>query len=212
MIVSCDSIHYGGKAQGVIEYDVTYLQNNSSVPTNLLPKKVTLKFKNTKSITSIDGFMGMFSVSNIADIKKRTNTVVLRVMDNRYYHPGEKNEELIFFKGLNTMKIKLLNEQKLIAGLNCKKALVTFTDPKIQGYDLYFTDSIKIENPNRANPYEAINGILMEFNLNIENVEMRLVATKYTPAEIPDNTFEIPDNYKKVSQEKMATIVTKLLE
>ena len=74
-LLSCDSIDFSNQPQGVLEYNVVYLSNKSSMPTNLLPKKVILKFKAHKSITTIEGFMGMFSLSNLSDFRKQTNLV-----------------------------------------------------------------------------------------------------------------------------------------
>jgi GLPGLI family protein len=211
-LLSCNTFHTSKEQQGVIEYDVTYMQNYSSVPTNLLPKKVTLKFKSNKSITTIDGFMGMFSVSNITDLRKHTNTVLLRVMDNKYYTEGEKDELPVFFDGLDNMKVVFANDTKKIAGLTCKKAFVAFPKTNRQGYEVYYTDHILIKEPNRANPYHEIDGILMEFNMSLYNVSMRLNAKKYLPVEVDDDLFEVPDDYKKISKEKMASIIIKLLE
>jgi GLPGLI family protein len=182
------------------------------MPTNLLPKKIILKFKAHKSITTIEGFMGMFALSNLSDYRKQTNTMMLKVMDNRYFYAGEKFEPPFFFDDLKNFDITLVNETKLIAGLNCKKAIVSFNDTIRPPFEIYYTTQINIKNVNKSNPFKTINGLLMQFNIHISNIEMQLTANKYKPDNIPDDEFDISKNYKKVSREKMAGVIDKLLE
>jgi GLPGLI family protein len=209
---ACDSIDFSDQPQGIIEYDVVYLSNKSSMPTNLLPKKVTLKFRAHKSITTIEGFMGMFSLSNLSDFRKQTNTTMLKVMDNRFYYPGEKSESPFFFDGLKNIKIVLKSQTKVIAGLNCNKAEVQYLNVKQKPFDIYYTNQIIIKNVNKSTPFSCIDGVLIQFNISISNIEMRLTASKYKPDAVPKELFNVPDNYRKVSQEKLTGVIKKLLE
>ena len=212
LFVSCDSIDFTDQPQGVIEYDVTYLSNKSSMPTNLLPKKITLKFRASKSITTMDGFMGMFSLSNISDFKKQTNTLLLKVMDNKYYQQGEKLEPPFFYDGIKKPEIAFTNLTKEIAGLNCKMALVTFSDTIQKPFKLYYTDDIKLLNSNKSNPFNIIDGVLIQFNIRINNIEMQLCANKYRKEPVSKDNFDIPEKYRKVSREKISAVISKLLE
>ena len=125
VLVSCGTLDFSDQPQGIIEYDVTYVTNKSSMPTNLLPKHVVLKFHAHKSITTIEGFMGMFIFSNISDFKRHTNITLLKVIDKKYYYEGSKNEYPIFFEDMSKIKIINTNDKNIIAGLTCKKALIT---------------------------------------------------------------------------------------
>jgi GLPGLI family protein len=209
---SCGTIDFSDQPQGIIEYDVTYLSNKSSMPTNLLPKKVVLKFRSSKSITTIEGFMGMFSLSNISDFRKHTNVSLLKVMDNKYFYHGEKNESPFFFDNLKDFDIAFGNDSKILAGLKCKKATLRFKDKNNSPFEVYYTEEIKLKNPNKSTPLNAINGVLMEFNINLNNIEMRLTASKYKNESIPSEIFDIPEKYREVSRQKMSNVITKLLE
>lgn len=212
LAASCGTIDFSDQPQGVIEYEVTYLSNKSSMPTNLLPKKVVLKFRASKSITTIEGFMGMFSLSNISDFRKHTNTTTLKVMDNKYFSPGEKYEPPFFFDNLQDIDITFQNDSKQIAGLNCKKALLRFKKQQVLPFEIYYTEEIKLKNPNKATPLNTINGVLMEFNIQLNNIEMHLSASKYTVENVPSDIFTIPDNYREISRHKMSNVINKLLE
>lgn len=212
ILFSCDSIDFSDQPQGVIEYDVTYLSNKSSMPTNLLPKKVILKFRANRSITTIEGFMGMFSLNNICDFRKQTNTMLLKVMDNKYFCVGEKYSPPFFFDGIKDLQITFTDEKRIIAGLNCKKAMITFSDPSQSPFELYYTEDIKLKNPNKSNPFSVIDGVLIQFNIRMSNIEMQLVASKYKKENVSADIFDVPDNYKKVSRDKLSGVLNKLLE
>jgi hypothetical protein len=210
--MSCDTIDFNDQPQGTIEYEVTYLSNKSSMPTNLLPKKVILKFKAQKSITTIEGFMNMFSLSNISDFRKHTNTMLLKVVENKYYYQGEKNSSPFFFDKIQNPIISLKPETIVLAGLTCKKAIVSFANRSMPGFELYYTDSIKLKSPNHSTPFSKIEGVLMQFNIRISNVDMKLTAVKYKKDNVADEAFTVSEDYKKVSREKLIVVLNKLLE
>ena len=212
LLLSCDTIDFSDQPQGMIEYDVTYLSNRSSMPTNLLPKKVILKFRAQKSITTIEGFMKMFSLSNINDFRKHTNSLMLKVVEKKYFYQGEKFDPPFFFDKIKGPIILLKPEKKIFAGITCKKAVVNFADKTSSPFDLYYTDSIKLKSPNKSTPFHQIEGVLMQFNIRISNVEMRLTATKYKQDNVSENVFVIPEEYKKVKKEKLIVVINKLLE
>ena len=211
-LLSCDSIDFTDQPQGTIEYEVTYLSNKSSMPTNLLPKKVILKFRAQKSITTIEGFMNMFALSNISDFRKQTNTMLLKVVDKKYFYQGAKFDPPFFFDQIQNPIIKFVPETKVFAGITCKKAVVTFANTTQTSFDLYYTDSIKLKSPNKSTPLAQIEGVLMQFNVRISNIEMKLTAKRYTKGNVLDNVFNISEDYKKVKREKLIVVVNKLLE
>lgn len=212
IVISCSRLEYPDSTQGIIEYDVIYLRNNSSMPTNLLPKKIILKFRGHKNITTIEGFMGMFSLSNISDFRKQINITMLKVMDNKLYYVGERNEVPFFFEYINNFELEYTDETKYFANLLCKKVIVKLIDSTHSSFDLYYTESIDIRNPNRLNPFSEIDGVLMAFNIHLKNIEMRVEASKYKQVTVENNVFEVPDNYIKISKRKIMSIMTKLLE
>ena len=212
LLSSCSTIDFSDQPQGIIEYDVSYISNKSSMPTNLLPRKVILKFRAYKSITSINGFMGMFSLRNISDAKKNTNTMMLKVMDNKYFFSGEKNDPPFFFDGLKNIKITKVNGNEIIAGLQCHKAIVSFSDKSNEPFEILYTNEIKIKKPNKATPFNSIDGVLMQFNIQLSNIQMKLTASKYLKDQVSSDLFDIPKEYKSVSRDKLKGVLTKLLE
>jgi GLPGLI family protein len=212
LIFSCNKNKISSKAEGLIIYNVTYIENKSGVPTHLLPNSIVLKFKNNNVLTRIDGFMGLFSVANIINLNDGQSNTLLKVMDNKFRTIDSKQDYPCFFAGLEKMRISLANENKEIAGLSCKKAIVSFEDKHKKPYEVYYTEMIELYQPNRLNPYKEIDGMMMQFNISLNNIEMRLTATKYQKIKINENEFLLPDGYKQISNQKMISIISELLE
>jgi len=212
LLLACRDGGTDRQPEGIIEYEVTYLTNKSSMPTNLLPRRIILKFRGNKNITTIEGFMGMFALSNITDLRKGRNITLLKVMDKKLYYSGEHNEVPFFFEYMKDFTIRYVTDTARIAGFNCKKAIVSFADTAIKPFDLFYTHDLLVEEPNRFTPFKDIDGLLVAFNIQMPNVEMRVVATQYNSTPVNGDVFEIPDGYKKVSKRQMISIINKLLE
>jgi GLPGLI family protein len=210
-LFGCDNLVLN-KPEGIVEYDVTYLSNSSEIPTHVLPKKVILRFQGNKANTSIEGFMGLFSLTNISDLKSRSNILLLKVMDNRYYYSSKANDASFIFEGLENMEVVFDTEEKVIAGYNCKKAIVSLPDTTIAPFEVYYNDEIGVRSPNRTNPYYQVDGVLMQFNINVKGIEMQLVASSFKDEKQDDEYFKIPKGYKSVSRNKIDKLITGLME
>lgn len=209
LIASCS--HIGKNEEGIIEYNIEYISNQTSVPTYLMPKTLTLKYKGNRNITSIEGFMGQFTITNIADNKKQTNTTLLKIIDNRFVS-SEVNVYPCFYDGLQDLDFVFTEDTLILAGLKSYKVLARFPDQKNETFEVYYTNLIGIEEPNRINPYNKIGGVLTQFNIRLQNIEMKLVAKKHEKRDIPESDFNIPDGYKPISNTKLSELVGQLLE
>ncbi len=207
--MSCSRI--GKNEEGMIEYDIVYLSNQTSVPTYLLPKTLTLKFKGNRNITSISGFMGQFSITNIADNKKGTNTTLLKIIDNKFVS-YENDAYPCFYDGLSNLKITKGTKTKKLAGIECLEAIAYYGSKPNDFFEVYYTTSISIENPNKINPYKEIDGVLMQFNIRLQNIEMQLIARKHVKERVLESDFEVPEKYKNIGNKKLTELVGQLLE
>ncbi|MGC8823352.1 MAG: hypothetical protein ACP5PZ_01995 [Bacteroidales bacterium] len=212
LLSGCREAEFGLQPQGIIEYEVTYVSNRSSIPTNLLPHKIILKFRGNKNITTIEGFMGMFALSNITDLRKGRNITLLKVMDKKLYYAGERNEYPFFFEYMKDFHVQYLNDTLQMAGFDCKKAVISFADTSQKPFEVYYTHDLPVEEPNRLTPFKEIDGLMVAFNIQLPNIEMRVTAVRYRPVNVSGEIFEVPDGYKKVSKRQMVSIINRLLE
>lgn len=213
VLTSCQKLFDEENRRGEIEYKITYLENNfDNLSANLMPKKMKLVYNDHLSKNSIESFMGIFVLSSISNTKDATNVTLLKFMDNKFYHETSKNEHACFFYGFNDIEISFTDGTREIAGFKCKKAIAEFPDNDHPGFDIYYTEEIPIKNPNKNTPFEKIDGVLMEFQMKMDGLEMKLTADSYNAHEIPDEEFDIPTQYHPISKDKMQEIIAALLQ
>ena len=207
---SCDSSMFSGKLnEGVITYNLEYLDDGSEKPIiELLPTDMTITFKKHYSIQVVEGWMGIFRIAGIRHNKENTKTALLEIMADKYIYTVRGKGEAFGFNPMKGKKIKFEDETKEIAGYNCKKAVVTWEN---KTFDVYYTDEIKIEDPNWNNPYPEIDGVLMEYQIDMFGIRTQITAKSVEEKDIEEETFDIPADYKKVSKKEMEDVINKLM-
>lgn len=202
-----------GIQEGVIEYTIHYVESpTDDFRANHMPGRMTVKFKDNTSLSRIEGFFGFFHISNLSNLKKKMNTTLLRLSDKKFKYAGQPEEITCGFDRMEDMRIEYTDDTRMICGYTCRKAKVYFTNPSLPGFDIYFTDQISIRDPNSANPYREINGVLLDFHLKMKNIVMHLEATSVRSEIIRDKDLSVPKEYRSISREDMERIINALLE
>ena len=102
------------------------------------------------------------------------------------------------------------NDTKTIAGYKCKRATARFQNGSMDDAALYYTNEINVDNASWTLPYPTIPGFLMEYDMLQNDILMHFEAKKVLKTSVPDDVFEIPDDYKMVPldviQKKMADL------
>ena len=80
VINSCD-IQLGGKFdEGIIEYDLKYLEDENQNPIiSLLPTTMSFQFKDNNCIQSVEGWMGIFKMGGIYNNDEQLTTAFLKI-------------------------------------------------------------------------------------------------------------------------------------
>ena len=204
----CKSIFYKDVNEGIIEFDITYPDNEAgNIMAALLPDEMTLKFKDDKTVGTFSAGMGVFKATMISDPKTKTVHQLFKVLKEKYVHEFDSLQINTLFTELNESKIKFVDETKEIAGYTCKKAIVTFKDNIKEEFSVYYTDDIDIKNSNWFTPFHEIDGVLLEYQVRKYNYEMRLVAKEVKSEEIDDAAFDIPEGYLDVGASEMERIL-----
>lgn len=155
--------------------------------------------------------MGVFLLSNIADYKHDKNTTLIKFFDNKFYHEGEKMKPPCFFSEIKDANVQFTPLKKQIAGFECSHAIVSFPEMGIDTFSVFYTPAIGISNPNKTNPFNKIDGTLMEYNIVMKGIIMMVKADTFYSAEIAHKEFEVPEKYAPVSAAKMDEIINALL-
>ncbi len=203
--------HSGIYEKGRLEYKIQYLNaDQGNFDPSLLPRKMTLDFNPEYCTNTIDGFMGMFRLSNITYFNKRKSMTYLKVLDKNYIFHGNKNELMCCFEIFEDLQITTDTMKQKIAGLDSKHAIIKL--PKTgETFDIYYTYDIALEHPNVTNPYMDIEGVLTDFVLYMGPYKMRFIADKFTPGKEPKNTFKTDDSTIELNREEMIYALERLM-
>ena len=198
---------------GRIEYKITYLENNlHQISPNLLPKRMKLEFNQEYSVNLIEGFMGVFKLQNITYFKHKRCSTLLEVLNKNYIYSGKRGDEMCCFENMDDMNIEHTSETRTIAGLSCHKAIVSLKGNS-ESFEVYYTNDIKLANPNVTNPYKKIDGVLAEFQLSLSGLKMKFTAEKFE-GQINNTTKApvFPKNSSEVTRDQMSQIINRLME
>jgi len=211
-LIGCKKIQHKDRIrEGYIEYNIQYLDDSlDTFMKGLLPKKMTVKFKNNNTINKIEGFSGIVSFTHIQNFRDRENITLVKVLNKKYKYVERLNDESLFFEKLPGMKIELLDETKEICGFNSHKAKITIPDSDIEPFYIFFTKDIIINNVNALTPFKSIEGVLLEFQIKFYGMPMKLTASNIKEAEVASEEFKIPEGYESINKKTMAEIINLL--
>lgn len=195
----------------IIEYRVEYMDDVAgSVPTSILPDEMTLILHEHTALTRIEGFLGQFSLSYLADLKKRRVTTMLKLFDRNYYYEGEEGELPAGIRSFDNMRIEETGDSAKVLDFLCRKYILHADD--IESKDLWSTREIEIKNPNIATPYHEIPGVLLQFYSELSVLKMLLTIEKYKEQTISSDKLLVPGNYKKISKSAMEKTLEELFK
>lgn len=194
--------------EGYIEYDVTYLnKEKESLYSFMLPKKMIVTFNKHKIKSSLEGFSGNFSFSTISCTKSDSAFALFHIMNQKYFYIENKKGASDLFGNLPGLMVKHLKDTSYIADIKCKKAFIESSLDSFAPFHIYYTKDIKINNPNKKNPFNEIDGILMDFTVNLYNMDMRFVANNITETYIPNSEFNIPKDYQRINRKAVDKLI-----
>lgn len=209
VLSSCKEIQHKDRIkEGFIEYDIEYLDESiDGFMKGLLPKKMTIKFKNNNTLNKIEGFSGIVSFTHIQNFKEKKNITLVKVLNKKYKYIEKINDKSLFFEELPGMKIEDQDTIVEICGFKSKKAKVIIPNSNVEPFYIYYTNDIIINNVNAQTPFRSIDGVLLEFQLKLYDMPMRLTASKIESAEIPSEDFKIPKGYDSINRKTMVEII-----
>ena len=129
--------------------------------------------------------------SFISDPDKKTLTQLVKLL-NKKFSLVENEADVKKENESYPVSITQTKDTKIIAGYNCNKVHVKVNDDSGTEYDVYYTKELNIKNPNFANPFSDLDGVLMEYQMK----------KKFKP----DNIY-----YKFNTSKKIATKLKEIL-
>ena len=186
------SITYKVSVSGVTDPQAQAMMQNMNM---------TIYIKNEKFASVMD--MGM--------IKTRT----VRLDDNKFVMlmdmMGQKMKMTMDKKQYDTKKLSpdsytvtVTEDTKVIAGYNCKKAIIKTKDGK--SFFAYFTKEIsRGEKSTYDGPYSKIDGMLMEYTMEQKGNTMTMSCTSVDFKPVADDMFTVPETgYTEMTMDQLA--------
>jgi len=200
----------GGKNldQGEIHYNISYV-GDFFVPKEFLPRNLILSFKDNKTLWEMTG-MANSGIINLSNPEEGIFDTYFSVPPLNIYYAGKQGELYPGFEVMDGMVISETSKKAVICGLNCRNAEVSFPADREIVLDIWYTDEIKIKNPNASTPFNKIDGVLMSFFFLMGNTELHFEAESVYKKDISDDTFERKAKYSRVSKEDIIRLMNKM--
>ncbi len=187
--------------EGVATFEFNYPDAESVSPQTLanLGKGLTVYFKKGKSREEYDN-AGRWV--NIVDPSKKEilsmGTPEQDVATKMTWKEKEDNQALAF----RNYSVKVTGELKDIAGLKCKKAIVSYNDG--QTMEVWFTSQLYASNTQYF--FNGIDGFIMQYSHVINlypdiKFTVEMVCKKVEKTKVSDSMFKLPSNCKLVTAE-----------
>jgi hypothetical protein len=181
------------------------------MPVEFMPKNLIVSFKKNKILFEITSPFGNSGILNLANPDEGIFDTYISLFSISYYYEAETGEQHPGFEGMAGMEIKPTTKTSVLCGYNCKNAEVTFPNDRSKIYNIWYTDEIRIKEPNASTPFSEIDGVLMSFFFFIGKTEMHFEAETVYKKDIPDATFDRREKYKKVTREQINKIMSKMI-
>ena len=212
--ISLGSCHREGKpknlSEGEIFYSIEYIRNPSTFSKDLMPHEMVITFKNDKITTELKAPVGNIGISTITNPDLNIYDIYVNMMAFKFCYEGSRDNSLPGFSAMEGLRYKETGRKSVICGFNCKESLVFLKDSD-KPYSIWYTDEMKVRNPNQLTPFSDVDGVLMSFFYVIGTAEMKFTADEVYIKSVPDKNFEKKKNYKVVTGGYLDTLIQKMI-
>lgn len=208
---SCKSGGMKDIDQGEIHFSITYGGPPGNIPVAYLPKNLVVSFKKDRTLFDIRSPFGNNGIANLSNPSDDIYDTYLNMLGMRAYYSAESDETPPGLSSMEGLQIRQTGRTGEIIGFKCKHAEVTFPTMPDSVFDIWFTDEINIKNPNAANPFSEIDGVLLNFFFFMGNREFIFEAESIYRKEIPDKVFHRREKYKRISKDDMSSFIASIV-
>ncbi|HAM98413.1 MAG TPA: hypothetical protein DCQ26_07355 [Marinilabiliales bacterium] len=212
ILLACE-LRFGKKGikEGKIIYGIEYMQEESENPLiSLMPSTLEMVFKDNTVKMEVQGWMGVFKSSFIRHYPQEQSITVFKMMNKKYYYKSVGGTDFMGMSSYPNMKIHFDDKEKKIIEFNCKHVSVEIPEKSLN-FDVYYTNDIRIESPNSLTPFHEIPGVMMEFQIEIHGIPMRLLAKEIIDLDVQEDVFNVPEGYMEVTKDTVDELIKELI-
>ncbi|MFP4488650.1 MAG: hypothetical protein ACLFN1_05040 [Bacteroidales bacterium] len=210
VLSGCKESAFKSIDEGEIHYNIRFVDRNAVLPDDLMPDKLVIKFKDDKILMEIESPIGNNGVYNIIDPEKKEIKTYFRIMGIKYYYTGTTDEIPPGIDPMSDMTIEYTDQSSTILDFECRKAVVNLPGRDLS-YGLWYTDEIDIDSPNLSNPFQGIDGVLMNFFFLMGDIIVEFDAEAIYHRDVPDKDFEKKENYRRIDRKSMDDLITSMM-
>ncbi len=211
VLTFCLQKTYAGDKEfsGVIVYNVTYSGDKvTDQMQSMMPKTMVQKIKGNMSRVEMN--MGMGQTIVIFNGEDKSGVTLMDLMGQKYaMKMTQADIQKEIDKGPDVKVVKT-EEVKEIAGYNCKKATISFTEKGASTetqFSAYYTEELGSGLINSDNPlFKDIPGVMLEYTASDNGIIMSFSAVSVDKKKLSDDEFQIPEGYKEISQEELQSM------
>jgi|GEM_PF-311208 len=199
-----------GINEGYIEYRLEYKGDSMrDMMHQFLPKTMRMYFRDNNTKNSISDVAGIVEFTHIKNHSEGTYITLVDLFDKKYKYVEKGNSNSIIFQSRPGIQIESTRETKSVAGYLCRKINVHYNNSTNNKHNhaIYATRDIHIEGFTELTPYQSVEGVLLEFQVEIYELPIKMVATRVVGTTLPEDAFTIPSGYKKVNKQTMKRII-----
>lgn len=196
--------------KGTISYKISYPEGSiDESMKSMLPKLLKVSFREGLVKTEINSAMG--KQIEILNIEEKTTTSLLDIMGQKFSIKTATEEIQDELSKAPKTQIIYTDETKEIVGYVCKKVIVKFKEKdsdKETEVIAYLADKFSNEGIYLDNPvFNDIKGILLEFEMISDEINMKFVATSINKKNIPEKEFAVPEDYKETTKDELRNML-----
>jgi hypothetical protein len=185
--------------EGSIEFRVTAV--DTSVNPVALPANVVMKFRDDYTSATAEFGFGLMRLTWIADpVKKEFLTGLFFLQKYQSRMDTAEIRKTRYY--LPEYDVQYGDSTRQISGYKCRNAILKFRngDPS---YQVWYTKEIGIKNPNWANAYYKIDGVLMDYRMKLLGLDLQYTAVTVSQANIDAGYFTLPAEYQTIPHSEM---------
>lgn len=202
------------KPRNIKEGSITFKISQTPVQkSSVLPNEMVIFFDEDNVRSKITGALNIYALEHIKNKKNDSTYTLLRVLDKRIYFSTPKSSGLFLFDAVKESDVVLIDGiEKDILDFTCKKALLTMDQKGLEPIEIFYTDKIRIDNPNASTPFFKVPGVMLKFDIYLNRVKYTFEATEINQAKNEAECFELNNNYQHITEKEMKELISSLME
>ncbi len=189
--------------EGTIIYSADYPNHKKNIFLyNILPKEIQVSFK--QGIIRNDISRGNFQNMMLFDCNQKQMDIYFQYGEEAFKTRLTPKEIRNMLNEQEQYAIQFTGETDTLAGFNVKKAIARGKRNKQDVITLWYTEEIRLKDPNWYNTFHRVPGVLLAYSVDRFGIRMDYKAIKFIPKadESEQPLFRLPAKGTSISYEE----------